>query len=173
MLGFFAKLVSILNSETASWQISLAACFALIVGLTPVASLHNLLVLFFLLLLRVNISSFLFAFVFFSGLSFLLDPLFHSMGKVILESGAMQDMWTSFYNNPFMRLTRFNNTIVMGSLSFSLLLFIPAFFVFKYLIEKYRETVLQKIRNTKIMQLLKATKFYKIYEKVSYFRGRQ
>ena len=171
MLSILAKLLSILNSETAAWQISLAFCFAMVAGLTPLFNIHNLLVLFLTLIIRVNLSSFIFAFVLFSGLSFILDPLFHGLGNVILSAASLQDMWTSFYNNPFIRLTRFNNTVVMGSFASSLLLFIPAFFLFKFLVEKYRNTVLEKIRNTKFMQLLKASKFYKVYEKVSYFRG--
>lgn len=173
MLSILAKLLSILNSETAAWQISLAFCFAMIAGLTPVTSLHNLLVLFLILILRVNLSAFLFGFVLFSGLSFLLDPLFHNLGKAILGSAGLQDMWTSLYNSPLIRLTRFNNTIVMGSLSLSLFLLTPAFFIFNFLIKKYRDTVLEKVRNSKVMHLLKATKFYKIYEKVSYLRGGQ
>jgi len=171
MLNILAKLLSILNSETAAWQISLAFCFAMIAGFTPLASMHNVLVLFLILLLRVNLSSFIFAFAIFSALSFMLDPLFHKLGHVILTSDSFQEIWTSFYNNPFMRLTRFNNTIVMGSLVLALLLFIPAFLLFNFLIKKYRDTVLSKIRNTRLMQALKATKFYRIYEKASYLRG--
>lgn len=171
MLSILAKLLSILNSETAAWQISLAFCFSMVAGFSPLASIHNLLILFLILIIRVNLSSFLFGFVLFGALSFILDPLFHGIGNAILGAASFQDMWTSFYNSPFIRLTHFNNTIVMGSLAVSLLLFVPAFFIFKFLIEKYRNTVLKKIRNTKIMQFLKATKFYKIYEKISYFRG--
>ncbi|MDH3973957.1 MAG: TIGR03546 family protein [Deltaproteobacteria bacterium] len=171
MLSIFAKLLSILNSETAAWQISLAFSFAMVAGLTPVAGIHNLFVLFLILILRVNLSSFIFGLVIFSGLSFILDPLFHHLGSAILAAASLQDLWTSLYNNPFMRLTRFNNTIVMGSLALSLFLFIPLFFLFNFLIKKYRETILEKIRNTKVMQLFKASKFYKVYEKVSYLRS--
>ena len=59
MLRAIAKLLKALNSESNPVQISLAFCFALIAGFTPLLSLHNLLVLFLVLILRVNLSAFI------------------------------------------------------------------------------------------------------------------
>jgi uncharacterized protein (TIGR03546 family) len=56
MINRVAKLMKVLNSETDPAQISLAVCFAMIIGLTPLYSLHNLLFLFIVLLLRVNLA---------------------------------------------------------------------------------------------------------------------
>ena len=46
MLKTFAKFLKILNSDAAPGQISLGFAFAMIAGLTPLMSLHNLVVLF-------------------------------------------------------------------------------------------------------------------------------
>ena len=52
MLDQIVKLIKVLNSETAPEQISLALAFAMLAGFTPLWSLHNLLVLFFLQVLQ-------------------------------------------------------------------------------------------------------------------------
>lgn len=170
-MHLLAKLLAILNSETNPSQISLAFCFAIVAGFTPIACLHNLIILLFVLVLRVNLSAFILGLAFFTGLSYLLDPLFHSAGLALLSSEGMKDIWTSFYNSPYMRISRFNNTIVMGSLVVSLMAFIPAYFLFNLLVKKYRDIVLERIRQSRPMKMLKASGFYRIYEKISYMRG--
>ena len=124
MLRTFAKFLKILNSDAEPGQISLGFAFAMIAGFTPLMSLHNLLVLLLVLLLRVNLSAFLLGLAFFSALAFALDPLFHQIGLALLTLPALNGMWTALYNSTLWRLERFNNSIVMGSLAVSLALFV-------------------------------------------------
>ncbi len=77
MIKLLAKLLRVLNSETDPGQISLGLCFAMIAGLTPLLSLHNLVVLLLVCILRVNLSAFLLGLAVFTGIAYLLDPLFH------------------------------------------------------------------------------------------------
>ena len=114
MLKTLAKLLRVLNSETEPGQISLGLCFALVAGLTPLWSLHNIVVLFCVLVLRVNLSAFLVSLPVFSAFAYLLDPLFHAIGLPLLTSGSLEPLWTSLYNSTLWRLERFNNSIVMG-----------------------------------------------------------
>jgi len=58
-LNALAKLLRALNSETDPAQIALGACFGFVMGLTPLFSLHNLVVLFLALVLRANLMAFL------------------------------------------------------------------------------------------------------------------
>jgi len=110
MLRLIAKLLAVLNSETHPGQISLGFCFAMIAGLTPLLSLHNLVVLLLILVLRVNLSAFLLGLAVFSGLAYLLDPLFHWNGLQVLTMPALGGLWTSMYNCPVGRLSRFSRT---------------------------------------------------------------
>lgn len=171
MLQMLAKLLKVLNSEVEPGQISLAFCFAMVAGFTPLLSLHNLLVLFLILLLRVNLSAFILGLLFFTGFAYMLDPIFHKAGLAVLSAEPMKETFTTLYNNPYWRLTHFNNTIVSGSLLVSALLFVPLYFLFNILILKYRDYVLEMIRKSKVMQFFKASKFYHVYEKVSSLRG--
>jgi len=171
MLTILAKIFKILNSETAPLQISLALCFAMVAGLTPLWSLHNILVLLLVLLLRVNLATFVLAWVGFAGLAYLLDPVFHGLGYTILTSASLQPLWTALYNSTLWRLTNFNNSLLMGSLVVSIVLFIPLFFVSRLIILKYREHILAWVMKSRLMQALKASKFYQIYQTVSDWGG--
>jgi uncharacterized protein (TIGR03546 family) len=167
MLKATAKLLKVLHSDAAPGQISLAFGFSMIAGLTPFWSLHNLIVLFLVLMLRVNLSAFLLGLVFFSGLAFGLDPLFHYLGYRVLTAEFLNGLWTAMYNQTLWRIERFNNSILMGSLLTSLTLFVPLLLLSNVLIRRYRQHFLAWVQRSRIMQAFKASKLYGYYETVS------
>jgi uncharacterized protein (TIGR03546 family) len=171
MITMIAKILKVLNSETDPAQIGLAVGFSLIAGLTPTLSLHNLAVLFLVLILRVNISIFIGGTGIFSGLSYLLDPVFHKIGLGALTSESLEGLWTILNNSPLWRIERFNNSIVMGSLLFSIALFVPAFIFSMFIVRRYREHILERIRKTRIMQIITASRIYSAYQAVSGWGG--
>jgi uncharacterized protein (TIGR03546 family) len=164
MIDMVAKLLAVLNSETEPGQISLGFCLAMIMGFTPLFSFHNLFILLFVLVIRANLSAFLLGWGIFSAIAYLLDPLFHSVGYQILTMQSLNGLWTSFYNITLLRLENFNNSIVMGSLLISLILFIPFYFISNLLIRKYRERFLKWIQKTKIVEIMKASKLFSAYQ---------
>ncbi len=172
MFKIFAKLLKVLNSETEPGQISLAFCFGMIAGHTPVLSLHNLLVLLLVLLLKVNLSAFLLGLALFSGAAYLLDPAFHNIGLSLLTSSSLEGLWTMLYNSTIWRIERFNNSIVMGSLFISIILFFPLYLLTNLLIRRYREHILKWVRKTRIMQAFKASKLFHVYQSVSGWGGK-
>ncbi len=171
MLRLIARLLRVLNSETHPGQISMGFCFAMVAGLTPLLSLHNVIVLLLVLVLRVNLSAFLLGLAVFSGMAYLLDPVFEWNGTLILTASAFEGLWTSFYNTTIWRLARFNNTIVMGSVAFSLVLFVPLYVLSNSLVLRYREHVLAWIEKTRLMQFFKASKVYHLYQSLPTFGG--
>ncbi|MBC2710404.1 MAG: TIGR03546 family protein [Desulfosarcina sp.] len=171
MIEAIANLLKALNSETEPGQISLALCLSMIAGFTPMLSLHNLLVLLLVLVLRVNLSAFGLGWVFFSAAAYLLDPLFHRVGLAVLTSPTLTGLWTGLYNTTWFRLDRLNNTIVMGSLLFSLVSFVPGFILFNLLIRRYRVHILAWVKRTRLMRAFEATKFYEVYQSMSGWTG--
>lgn len=171
MLRLIARLLRVLNSETNPDQISLGFCLAMVAGLTPLVSLHNFLVLLLVLILRVNLSAFLLGLAVFSGLAYLLDPVFDWNGIQILTAPALEGLWTTLYNSTFWRFTRFNNSIVMGSVAFSFAFFVPLFLFSNGLIVRYREHVLAWVEKTRLMQFFKASKVYQVYQSLPHFGG--
>jgi uncharacterized protein (TIGR03546 family) len=167
MLKAIAKLIKVLNSDAAPGQIGAAVGFSMIAGFTPFWSLHNLLVLFLVLVLRVNLSAFLLGLAVFSGLAFGLDPLFDKLGLWVLTSDSLNGLWTAMYNRTLWRVERFNNTVVMGSLLASLVLFFPLLLLSNLLIRQYRATVMAWVQRSRILQAIKASRFYGYYKTVS------
>ena len=170
MIKLLAKLLRVLNSETDPGQISLGLCFAMIVGLTPLVSLHNLFVLLLVFILRVNLSAFVLGLALFTGIAYLLDPLFHRLGLAVLTASSLADLWTSLYQSVWWRLEHFNNSIVMGSLVFSVAMFVPVLLLLNFLIRRYRQHVMAWVQKSRIMQMFKASKLYQTYETLSSWR---
>lgn len=171
MIKLLAKLLRVLNSETQPGQISLGFCFAMIIGLTPLLSLHNLFVLLLVFIVRVNFAAFLMGLALFTGIAYLLDPLFHLLGLTVLTASSLESLWTSLYQSVWWRLEHFNNSIVMGSLVFSVGLFMPVLLLSNLLIRRYRQHVLAWVQKTKIMQVFKASKLYETYQTLSAWRN--
>jgi uncharacterized protein (TIGR03546 family) len=143
----------------------------MIIGLTPVMSLHNLVIVFLMIIFEVNIAMTIFSFAIFSGFAYLLDPVFHDLGYYLLVNVAfLKGMWTSFYNTPVIALSRFNNTIVMGSLAASLILVLPTYILGKQFVLVYRTKLDPYIEKLKIVKIIKSSKIYELYEKISNWR---
>ena len=167
MLDMLAKLLKALNAEGSPTQISLGFATGMIVGLTPLWSLHNLLLVFFVFLLRINLSAFFLSFAVFSGIAYLVDPIMDKIGEALLTSPGLIALWTSLYHQDIWRLAHFNNTLTLGSLISAITIAIPLVFVSNFLVTNYRAHVLSWVRKSRVMQLLKASRFYRIYESLS------
>jgi len=160
MLSQIIKFIQIISSETAPVQISAGIALAMIPGFTPLFSIHNLIVLLVLLMLRINIAAFMLALALFTAFAYLLDPAFHSIGQIILTQEDLQNFWTELYNSTFWRLTGFNNTVVMGSLIVSLVALVPTLFLSNFLIRHYRNDILVYLNNSSIFKAFKSSKLF-------------
>lgn len=167
MLSILAKLLKALNSEASPSQISLAVCFALIMALTPLLSWHNAIVLLLALVIKVNLSAFIVSLGLFSLLAWFVDPYSASLGEQILTAPGLQETWTSLYQIDFLRITKFNHTLVMGGLVVSLIAFLPVFFLSRFLVVQYRAKLLAWVEKLWIAKLIKGSKFYRIYQAIA------
>ncbi len=164
MIAMLAKLLKALNSDSAPGQIALAFALALVAGLTPLFSLHNILILFIACIVRINFGAFILGTAFFSGLAYLIDPLAISLGESLLTNADHQIFLTDLYQSDFWRATRFNNTLVLGSLVIAIIAFIPVLLISRWLISAYRHKLMVWVDKLKITKVLKASKFYKVYQ---------
>lgn len=171
LLKYIAKLLKALSSEASPVQLAGGFVLGMIIGLTPVFSLHNAFILILLIILKVNIGMALLAFILFSGVAFLADPAFHNFGIWLLENDSLQAMWTSMYNTEWIAATRFYNTVVIGSFVSALILILPVFPGLIFIVSQYRTHINERIQKLKIVKALKGTKFYSIYKTVQRVRG--
>ena len=164
MLTLLAKLFKVLNSEQSPAQIAAGISFAVIIGLTPLVSLHNLVVILLVLWFRVNLTIFLVAWPLFSILGLLISPLAQSLGFAILQLESLVPVWEAFYNTVIGRWSNFYYGGLMGSLVIAVVLAILLFPVSKILVVNYREKWLEKIEKYHIVKMLKASKFWQLYQ---------
>jgi uncharacterized protein (TIGR03546 family) len=147
----------------------IAGGFALgsILGLSPMFTLQGAIVWLVLLILNVNLSAGLLALTVFSLFAYLLDPAFHALGYwLLVRVDALQAMWTTLYNAPLAPLTRFNNTVVLGSLVVALLAFLPVFVAMKRFVVAYRMHVHSAVEKWKVYKVVKNSLLVRWYERL-------
>jgi uncharacterized protein (TIGR03546 family) len=156
-------LIKLLNSETGTNQIAWGVAAGFVLGMSPVLSLQSFLIFLLILIFRVQAGAAFLAAFFFKFVAYLLDPAFASVGAMVLEQPSLRGIFTLMYNMPVIPLTRFNNSIVMGSGVLAIVMMPIIFFGSRVLIVKYRETIVQRYQETKFWKALKATSLYKWY----------
>ncbi len=153
-MGIIFKFFKALNANQYPGQIAFSLVLGMIMGLTPLFFAHNLVTLALVFLLRVNLSALIASMVIFSGLAYLLDPVFHQLGLMLLNQPSLAPLFTEMYNNAFWRILHFNNSVVIGSVLVAYILAIPVFFIFYALVKSYRKRFLVWARKLKIVQWL-------------------
>lgn len=167
MISLFAKLLKLLNSEQNPTQLALGICFGALLGVTPLLSPLNILWLFLLLVIRINLSLFFIAWGGFTLIAYLIDPVSHQLGLLLLQSETLEGFWQTLYNNSFWRFIGFNNTLILGSNLIAFALFMPLFIASKQLVVRYRQHLLQWVGQSKLMLWLKGGKLYSAYQSIA------
>lgn len=157
--------IKLLNSDTGTISLAAGMTCGFILGMTPVLSLHSLLIFLILFFFRIQVGAALVTAFFFKFIAFLLDPAFHAVGSNVLEMESLKGFFTTLYNMPLIPYTRFNNSIVMGSAVITFALSPFVFILSQHFIKKYREVVVERFKQTKLWKAIEATKFYQWYYK--------
>lgn len=166
-LKLLGKFIKVLQSNESPNQIAWGFALGSIAGLTPLTVLHNLLVLFLIIILKVNIAAAVLALLIYSLIAWVFDPVFHTLGFVLLiEFSALESFWTTLYNAPVAPLSKFNNTVVLGSLVVSLMLLPVNYWIFKSFVRRYRESWRDKIQKWKVTKMLMGSKIARFYFKI-------
>jgi uncharacterized protein (TIGR03546 family) len=163
MLTLIAKILKVLNSEDSPAKISLAVVLAAFIGLTPLDSPHNLFILLIVLFLRINLTMFLIGFGLFTLVAYLMDPISHTVGLMLLQSDALNSLWTTLYNTTFWRLMAFNNSIVIGSFIICCVISAPLFFTIRLLVVNYRTHIMDWIKKSRPAIWIKSGKLFSVY----------
>ena len=163
MFSLIVKLLGALNSDTRPSQIAMSFVFAMIIGFNGFTSPLGLLVIVLLFAIRCNLSIFLAMSAVFGLLSLLLSPITQIVGEMLLTQASLVSLWTELYQTYWFRLASLNNTLVMGDLVVSIIMVIPMYFIAYRLVIKYRQSFMEYVNKFKVVQTLKASKFYRMY----------
>ena len=164
LIKLIQSLVGALHSEGTPGQLALGIALGSILGLTPLMNVHNAIVFAAIMLLNVSFAGGMLGWALFVPIGFLLDPLFDWIGHSLLLAPSLRGLWTSLYNMPIVPLTNFNNTIVLGSLVFALLFFVPLFLATRWAVARYRVTIGARVRQSKFYRAVMASKVYNVYK---------
>lgn len=152
-----------LNSDTGTNQLAAGLALGLVMGFSPFLSIQTFFFFLLVFIFRIQMGAAFLSAFFFKFAAFLLDPVTDIVGRKVLETEGLRPLFVSMYNMPLVPLTRFNNSIVMGSAVLGFALAIPAFFIFKSLVIKYRLTVVARFKQTKIWKAWTGTTLFKWY----------
>ena len=154
MIKSIAKLIIAVNSNTRPLEIGFGIGLGVMLGLMPGGNLSWYLLLLLFLLLRVNIPAMLLSLGIMKIFAPLADQGLHRVGEAILRAPSFSGIFTRLYNMPIIPFSNFNSTTLMGAFLVGLLLLLPIAFLTKILVQRYRDTLLPKIRNSKLMKAL-------------------
>jgi uncharacterized protein (TIGR03546 family) len=164
LLKLLQSLVKTLHSDGTPAQIAAGVALGAALGLTPIANVHNVVIVVLLAVLNVSFGAGLFAWAAFVPVGFMLDPLFDRVGRrLLVETPSLQPLWTSWDNTPGLALTNFSNTVVLGSVVAWLLLALPIFALARIGVIRYRATLGERVRRSPLYQAITATRAYNVY----------
>lgn len=162
-LKLLQSLIGTLNSEGTPRQVAAGMALGAALGLTPLVNVHNLLIFAAACLLNVSFGGFLIGWTVCVPLGFALDPVFHAVGLALLQAPALTGLWTALANVPGLPLTNFDNSVVLGSVVSWVALWLPIYFLARFLVVRYRVHVYERLKRTKVFQAIAASKLYNYY----------
>ena len=164
ILKLIQSIFNTLHSDGTPGQVAAGMALGAILGLTPLMSLHNLVIFALIMMFNVSFGGAMLGWALFTPLGFALDPLFDAVGhKLLLGTPALTPLWTALYNMPVVPLTNFNNTVTLGSLVVSLVAWLPLFFLLRWAVTRYRATMTEWMKRTGLYRWITASKLYNVW----------
>lgn len=163
MLTLLAKILKVLNSQASPWQIGWALALGLFIGILPFGLL-TLLLLLLVCLLTINLSVFLLVWGLTEGLMLLLAT---PLERLTWQYAQNDSLLALLANTETLQLLHLHHTLTLGAFVLGALLLLPVAWLAKVLVQQYRSRIMNTLEQWKVMQMLKASKLYALYEKLN------
>jgi len=154
MFSYIVKLLKSLNTNSHPGEIAHAVAIGMLLGFMPKDNVLWYLLFVFFLFVRVNRGAFLLTILVASLFARFFDPLFDSLGYAVLTFSSLKPVYAALLDIPFVAFTKFNNTIVAGSIVFSLILYIPVYIVIRIFTKSWRTYLASALARSKFVQAL-------------------
>jgi uncharacterized protein (TIGR03546 family) len=151
-LKWITKFLAGINANTRPGEIAAGIAFGFLLALQPGMTVVRIVVLVFAFMLKINMPALFLSLFLFALASPALDIPSDLLGGFILGLPWLQEFFTALYNMPLVPYSRFNDTLVMGGLALGVIAWLPLFFLFRVLVGVYRNTVREKIVNSKFFR---------------------
>lgn len=154
MLKYIVNFIKALNSNAKPSQIVNSFCIGLILGLMPKGNLLWYVLLVFFAFVRINKAGYFIMMAVGALIAPLLDPLFDTVGYAALTFTPLENFYARLLDVPFVGFTRFNNTIVAGSLVCGAAAYIPLAAVMYLLVRAWRKHIAPAFSSSKVLKTL-------------------
>lgn len=168
MLKKIIMLLKSLNTNSHPGEIAHAVAIGFTLGFIPKGNLLWIFLFVLFLFVRINKGALFLITLLASTIAPLFDSLFDTLGYWILTKPNLSPLFSSLLDIPFIAFTSFNDTIVMGSLCASLLLYLPLYVLTRFIIRLWRSTLLPKIVTIPLFK--KMGNLFKIKSAIDIFR---
>ncbi|MBZ9612381.1 TIGR03546 family protein [Rheinheimera maricola] len=163
MLTLVAKILKVLNSQASPWQIGWAIALGLFVGILPFGLL-TLLIVLVVCLLTINLSTFIVVWGLTEGLMLLFAAPLERLTWQYAQNDSLLQLLA---NTETLQLLHLHHTLTLGAFLLGAILLLPIAWLSKTLVMQYRTRVMNSVQQWKIMQMLKASKLFDLYEKLN------
>jgi uncharacterized protein (TIGR03546 family) len=170
MIGIklLTRIIKAFRSQASPSQLASGFILGMILGLLSFKSLFSVVVILLIIILNVNIAMAVVGCGIFRLIAWGVDPWLHSLGYwLLVDLKALGGVWTTLYNVPVFPLTRFNNTVLLGSLVASIVLTVPLYILMKKFVVLYREKLSEKLKRWKIVQVIKGSRLFEWIGRIS------
>lgn len=154
MLKEFTDFFKALNNNSHPGEIAHAICTGMLLGFLPKDNVLWFILTIIFLFLRINKGAFLLSTIGFSLLAPVFDPLFDYFGYWVLTFEPITPFFSNLLEIPFLGFTKFNNSIVMGALLSSIILYIPLYFLSRLFLKFWRASLAPIVKKSKIVTIL-------------------
>lgn len=168
MLKKILRLLKSLNANTHPGEIAHAIAIGFILGLIPKGNLLWVFLFVLFLFVRINKGALFLITLLASTIAPLFDSFFDTLGYWVLTLPSLSPLFSTLLDIPFIAFTSFNDTIVMGSLCASFLLYLPLYILSRIFIRLWRSTLLPKIISVPLFK--KMGNLFKIKSAIDIFR---
>ena len=148
MLKAIVNLFRALNANVNPGEIAHAFSCGILLGLMPKNNLLWWLVFVFVLFVRINKPMYLIMTLVASTFAPVMDGLFDTVGYAFLTIPQFSGFFGWLLEIPFVGFTKFNNSVVTGSLLCGLVLYVPMYFLGRLLVSLWRKHIAGWIRHT-------------------------
>ena len=120
-----------LTVDASPHQMAFGLSLGVMVGLIPKGNLLAVALMMLLCSLRINLAIGMAAAFVSTWAGMFLDPLTHKLGELLLTHEPLRPLWAWMYDTSVWPWTNFNNTVVLGSFTLGLALFVPIYLASK------------------------------------------
>ncbi len=162
MVKNLQKMFKALNSNNAPGELAHAFALGMLLAFVPKGNLLWILLFLLTFFLRINRATLFLSILLGSVFIPLLDSFFDSTGYAVLTSEGLIPFFASLAEIPFVIYTRFNNSVVMGSLVWGIVLYIPFTVLGLVFVKNWRSSLAPKFRKSRLYRILVNIPLFKV-----------